>query len=101
GKKTVDIMPYIERNNCNVIISKKPVDIGHVNNEVQQITYSTDIKETYQTAALYLFDLPPNLTCLKQIIEQIKPKQIHLCFYIEKSIYLTTFPSREDFKWLY
>lgn len=101
GKKTVDIMPYIERNNGNVIISKKPLEIGHVNNEVQQITYSTNIKDTYQADALYLFDLPPNLTWLKQIVEHIKPKQIHLCFYIENSTYLTTFPSREDFKWLY
>ncbi|MBU5466500.1 single-stranded-DNA-specific exonuclease RecJ [Virgibacillus sp. MSJ-26] len=101
GKRNTDLAPYFERNNRNVIISNQPIDIPETNTDLEQINYLTNIQDINQTDALYLFDLPPDMSNLKQIIEHLKPTQIHLCFYIEKSTYLATFPSRDDFKWLY
>src|SRR5690606_14181004 len=48
-----------------------------------------------------LFDLPPDLNDLRQFITKVKPMCIHACFYVENSAYLSAFPTREDFKWLY
>ncbi|GAB3050393.1 single-stranded-DNA-specific exonuclease RecJ [Virgibacillus ainsalahensis] len=97
GKNSVDTHS-IASNNRNLAISNKK---GILPAEVRQITYDTDIGSLPEIDELYIFDLPVTLERLKEIIRITKPVNIHACYYVEESTYLTAFPSRDEFKWFY
>lgn len=65
------------------------------------LTYKEALTFHEEIDVLYLFDLPQNLDELRKIVHKTKPCVIHACFYVENSVYLSSFPTREDFKWLY
>ncbi|HLR52022.1 MAG TPA: single-stranded-DNA-specific exonuclease RecJ [Candidatus Avamphibacillus sp.] len=102
GKKNVNLQPYFELDQHHVIVSENELDTSYLTYcNVEQVSYHSNFKEMKKADALYLFELPPSLNHLKELIYILHPKNIHLCFQLEKSIYLTSFPTREDFKWLY
>ncbi|NWO13281.1 single-stranded-DNA-specific exonuclease RecJ [Virgibacillus sp.] len=63
--------------------------------------YQDDWSSLENVDTLILFALPSNLKDLEALLKQIKPKNIHLCYYVKDSIYLRAFPSRDDFKKMY
>ncbi|WP_309228285.1 single-stranded-DNA-specific exonuclease C-terminal domain-containing protein [Virgibacillus saliphilus] len=68
---------------------------------VEPITYETDVTTLSEAEELYIFDLPPDLKRLREIIKATKPINIHACYILENSMYLKAFPTREEFKWFY
>src|SRR5699024_12190371 len=60
---------------------------------------NVDLLEEVDT--LFIYDLPPDLHVLNNIVRKMQPKNIHVCFYVENSIDLKAFPTRDDFKWVY
>lgn len=102
GKKQIDIMPFIEKADKYLVVGNDvETRVKQVPLNLNQMTYSTD-KELFDPVdTVFLFDLPDNLEQLSLIIQEIKPENIHVCFYIEDSQYLKTFPSRTDFKRFY
>ena len=69
--------------------------------EVPFIPYEP-IDEPLQNADhLILLDLPGRLEDLTEIIRKVKPMNIYASFQLQDSVYLKSFPSREDFIWLY
>ncbi|MEQ6390063.1 single-stranded-DNA-specific exonuclease RecJ [Bacillaceae bacterium S4-13-58] len=50
---------------------------------------------------LVFVDLPYSLQEMEEVLQQIQSDCVFVCFQREESRYLTAFPSREDFKWLY
>ncbi|RDW21690.1 single-stranded-DNA-specific exonuclease RecJ [Oceanobacillus chungangensis] len=96
GKKKIETFPHI-----NELITVLANEAQPVHLNASQITYETDIEELQKTDVLYIYDLPTNEAQLKEIIQKTKPKNIHVCFNIENSTYLTAFPTREEFIWFY
>ncbi|WP_449355711.1 single-stranded-DNA-specific exonuclease RecJ [Virgibacillus natechei] len=96
GKRSVDISPNVK--NRNVAISYNAAQLPSM---VEPITYETDVGTLSETDELYIFDLPADLSHLKEIIQITKPVNIHACYIIEDSKYLKAFPSREEFIWFY
>ncbi len=64
-------------------------------------TYEELLMSDETCDALYLMELPKNEHDLVRIVKQLQPKNIYVCFRLEQSSYLSTFTSREDFKWIY
>lgn len=102
GKRDIDISPFTTVANDSVMIrTQKPEDTNEFADHVKQITYETDIATLEETDSLFIYDLPTNLTSLMEIIKATKPLNIHACFYVKNSAYLTAFPTRDEFKWFY
>ncbi|PAV28939.1 single-stranded-DNA-specific exonuclease RecJ [Virgibacillus profundi] len=98
GKKNLDISPFINPEKRNVVLSNDGIEMTAI---AEQIVYNTDRSTLSEIDVLYIFDLPADLTHLKEIIQVTKPVNIYACYYVENSLYLTAFPSREEFKWFY
>ncbi|MFF5396737.1 single-stranded-DNA-specific exonuclease RecJ [Peribacillus butanolivorans] len=48
-----------------------------------------------------LMDMPPLRELLKRVIENKKPSRIYAHFFHEQDHFLSTVPTRDDFKWFY
>lgn len=102
GKKQIDISNYLLQYEKHLLLySETGTKSSAIPEEVNQISYEKASEYNEEVEVLYLFDLPPDLDELKSIIKKVNPLCIHACFYVENSAYLSTFPTREDFKWLY
>lgn len=102
GKKDIDISPFISSCDQNLIIRNEVSENNdNTSVHVSEITYHTSVSSIAETDTLYIYDLPPDLNTLAMIVKAAKPNNIHTLFYIKDSVYLTTFPSRDDFKWFY
>ncbi|AIF43328.1 single-stranded-DNA-specific exonuclease RecJ [Virgibacillus sp. SK37] len=98
GKKDADVSQYISLTNHNLIVRN--------NNEqylpgINQITYQEIGTDLPPIDTLYILDLPESLDELKELVQITRPTNIYAGYHIENSVYLTSFPTREDFKWLY
>lgn len=100
GKKNVDISPFIIGEAHQLIVSNELITQEDLSG-IEQITYKDSLHTLSEVDTLFIFDLPNDLDELKTIVQMTKPKNIHACYYVENSTYLTPFPSREEFKWLY
>lgn len=101
GRKTLDMSVYLQK-------SPYPAIIGHTNQldasngyPVQKSTYVRAASELGKVTDLFLFDLPDDLPQLENILQQTRPVNVHACFYVQNSSYLTVFPDRNAFKKLY
>lgn len=102
GKNNIDLQPYLNQYKHHVVVSEQGINHSNLDlSDIKQMTYDVDHEYVEKADVVYLFDLPPSMTSLQDLIGKLQPKNIHLCFHLEKSTYLTPFPSREDFKWLY
>lgn len=98
GRKLKNLTPYMEVYDRHFIISTEHF-ISHPN--VTYITYD-DMPEEFQPMdALYIYELPDDLDQLKKLIQHTRPKNIHACYHVENSAYLTSFPNRNEFVWMY
>ncbi|MFD2046191.1 single-stranded-DNA-specific exonuclease RecJ [Ornithinibacillus salinisoli] len=102
GKKQFDISPYFHPQEQHVVISNQEIESesGYPGN-VCRISYDTPLDTIARAETLYIYELPDNLQQLQDIINQVQPVNIHVCLYVENSLYLSSIPSREDFKWFY
>ncbi len=64
-------------------------------------TYEDDWSSIGELDTLFIFTMPSCLNDLEEVLKQTKPKNIHVCYYVEDSTYLRAFPTRDDFKWMY
>lgn len=102
GKKDVNILPYVKNHEHNLVLSKAGLgESDPLWEHVEQINYNTDVSMMKEVDTLYIFDLPPDLLSLKRIITTTNPNNIHVCYYVKESTYLSSFPSRDSFKWFY
>lgn len=102
GKRDYDLQPFIKNSKRNLFLQENDLnnDVREMEN-IEQITYNSNIQSISEVDSIYIFDLPPSLDQLEKIISVSKPDNIHVCFNLEKSTFLNIFPSREDFKWYY
>ncbi|RWZ59972.1 single-stranded-DNA-specific exonuclease RecJ [Halobacillus fulvus] len=54
-----------------------------------------------QLDGLVLVDLPETLESLEQLMNRISAGKIFVCYRVEESTFLKTWPSRDHFKWFY
>ncbi|WP_174613914.1 single-stranded-DNA-specific exonuclease RecJ [Virgibacillus ihumii] len=102
GRKQANISPFVDHNTSQVaVFNKLPVEHSIVPEGVRCITYDTDVGSLGDEDTVYLYELPEELSTLRDIIVKINPNNVHVCFYLEDSAYLNHFPTREDFKWFY
>lgn len=102
GKKQLDIMPFIEHADKYLVVGSDVENrVKQVPFNLNQMSYSTDKTLFDPVDTVLLFDLPKNMEELHMIIQKSNPENIHVCFYLEDSQYLKTFPSRADFKQFY
>jgi single-stranded-DNA-specific exonuclease len=99
GKKQIDIAPYRINSASDAAVCTQLSD--RIPEDMNIITYDTDIATLGHMESLFIFDLPPRLEQLQDLIKKTNPSCIHACFYVEDSTYLQVFPSRDDFIWLY
>ncbi|MFD1038590.1 single-stranded-DNA-specific exonuclease RecJ [Virgibacillus byunsanensis] len=99
GKKQLNLTSFINDSKEGLVISNSTIDDLPLS--VNQISYKSDISNLVKLDSLYILDLPPNLSILKEIIRSTSPSNIYAGYYIEDSAYMKAFPSREDFKWFY
>jgi single-stranded-DNA-specific exonuclease len=72
----------------------------------EAVTYLIETKEQAETLDLsqsniVLVDLPPTEGIIRQLMKGKKPARIYACFLKKSSDFLSTFPTREHFKWYY
>ncbi|RYG74795.1 single-stranded-DNA-specific exonuclease RecJ [Lentibacillus lipolyticus] len=101
GTQRFDLTPYLQDNIGHAAVFRQLPDEDEISGNVVCITYDTDISSLTGIHTLYLYDMPPSLTMLKNMVKELDPVNIHACFYVEESAFMKPFPSREDFKWLY
>lgn len=100
-KRQLHLTPYIDRDVKQLIISQKDIDDERLQS-IQQMTYEDALLKVKTVVDdLFIFDMPQRLELLIQLIKQIRPNNIHACYRLNKSVYLTPFPTRDDFKWVY
>jgi single-stranded-DNA-specific exonuclease len=98
GKKAVDLAIFVHTNSTCAAVGDKlqAQSLG-----IPHRTYEDDWSNLKQIDTLFIFSMPEKWSDLEEILIETKPKNIHLCYYIEDSTYLRAFPSRDDFKWMY
>jgi len=102
GKVNQDLSQYVTTYETMLAICNDPSKLPEqLSNQVAQITYDTEIDALEEIDTLFIYDLPTDLQALHMIVHKTNPKNIHVCFYVENSMYLKAFPSRDDFKWFY
>lgn len=102
GRREIDILPYVKNSKHNIVLSNEGLEESEpLWEHVEQVNYNINVNMIGEVDSLYIFDLPPDLMTLKKIIETTKPNNIHVCYYVKKSTYLSSFPSRDSFKWFY
>ncbi|MDY0396843.1 single-stranded-DNA-specific exonuclease C-terminal domain-containing protein [Virgibacillus halophilus] len=102
GKKSRDMTSYLQRSSHPAVISHTDeIEKGWGLVHVQKTTYTCAESELGQVTDIFLFDLPDDLQQLEKIVKKIRPVNIHACFYVQNSSYLTVFPGRNEFKKLY
>lgn len=101
NRRQLNLTPFIDKQLKQLIVSTKPLNDEKLPT-IKQITYDeADLKISVPIDDLFIFDLPKRLDDLIRIIKRTTPNNIHACYYLENSVYLTPFPTREDFKWVY
>lgn len=100
GKRQLDLSPFINERTKQLAVhtylhQDNPLTIKSMSYDDHALIHLDEIDD------LFVFDLPKSLEDLTMIIQKTKPKNIHVCYNLEQSLYLTPFPTREDFKWLY
>lgn len=96
------VRPYLNHYNHHIILANHhKIETEHDTHHVQQITYETDVSELTKSDILYIYDLPYDLTKLREIVKQIEPSSIHVSYGVTEDAFLQAVPSREDFKWVY
>lgn len=98
GKKSQDLAQYMDVYDKHVVLSKEAF-MSHP--KVMYITYDETPEKLEPMDALYIYELPEDLHQLKRFIQLAQPKNIHVCYHVEESAYLASFPKREEFVWLY
>ncbi|WP_047984020.1 single-stranded-DNA-specific exonuclease RecJ [Ornithinibacillus californiensis] len=102
GRKQPNLSAYLDQFDKHFIIyddrKSRPFELP---DGMMKVTYEDAIELENEVEVLYLLDLPPSLEKFQKIIRKVRPVSIHACFSVEQSAYLSAFPSREDFKWLY
>jgi single-stranded-DNA-specific exonuclease len=98
GKKQQDFSPYMEMYDDHVIVGKKKIS---THPKVKYISYHDIPEQLGDMDALYINELPDDLDQLKQMIQLAQPKNIHVCYSVDHSLYMRAFPKREEFVWLY
>ncbi|MEC5422147.1 single-stranded-DNA-specific exonuclease RecJ [Virgibacillus sp. C22-A2] len=98
GKKNADISPFLDNSKRNLLLSNRSTKLY---SDVDQVAFSAELSSLTEIDVLYVYDLPPDLSQFKEIIRKTNPANIHVCYYVEDSTYLKSFPSREEFKWYY
>ncbi|OZU89853.1 single-stranded-DNA-specific exonuclease RecJ [Virgibacillus indicus] len=98
GKKNQDISQLLHDSGKNAVLVNNIIELPE---EADQFTYDTDINSLGKRDVLFIYDLPPDLSRLKEIVTAAKPDNIYACYYVEDSLYLKAFPSRQEFKWFY
>ena len=102
GKRNLDMSPFTTTTNHNIVIrNQHPEESHEFGGHIKEITYDIEVATLEETESLFIYELPTNLTVLQEIIKATNPVNIHVCFYIENSTYLTAFPTRDEFKWFY
>lgn len=101
GKHTFDITSYVHPYSDYIAVYRTLPDENSLPDNVLCVTYDTDINSLSKVDTLFLLDLPTDLKKLQNMLQQIKPDNVHTCFRLEDSAFMKAFPSREDFKWLY
>lgn len=98
GKKEIDITSYLIEEASHLVVcdESRSTDAFQQRN-VTVINYDTDMSELTQHEHVYFLDLPLELKHVEQIIQQIQPQNIHVCYYVEDSVYLKPFPTRDTF----
>jgi single-stranded-DNA-specific exonuclease len=95
GRKNLDF--NFLRGEDAVLVTESSV----VNVDIPTIHYGAGNEDYKGISHLVLNDLPKSLADLVHTIKEIQPSNIYACFQMEDSTYLKTFPTREDFVWLY
>lgn len=101
GKKHNDITNYLNQFEKHIIVYDDDNTANLLPEHVRQVSYRDALTLEEEVDVIYLFDLPPDLEQLKDIIRKVKPVCIHACFYTENSAYMSSLPNRDDFKLLY
>ena len=102
GKKETNISTYLKTSNGSLIISEKELNLPEDEfAHVVQMNYPEDIDRLHPVDSLFLYDLPPTLSVLEDMIRKTQPANVHLLFQLEDSKYLQPIPTRADFKWFY
>lgn len=100
GKKNIDYNSFVSENQTVIIVGTQEfIDTSKSN--VVQLSYEEDSYQGNKADQLFLFELPSTIEELKLLVTELKPNNIHLCFQVNQSTYLSQFPSRDDFKWFY
>lgn len=99
GKRNVNKLNFMEFEDDFLIVRNG--NQQSFDDAIPQITYQCNLEQLQEVETLFIYDLPNELTALKQLIQMTKPTNIHVCYYVEDSTYLRAFPTREEFKWLY
>ncbi|MEI3596585.1 MULTISPECIES: single-stranded-DNA-specific exonuclease RecJ [unclassified Oceanobacillus] len=95
GRKNVDFS--FLANEEVIAVSENPLEYSFI----PTISYEAKDQELQKVPHLILCTLPARLNDLIQLIQKIQPVNIYACFQLNDSAYLKTFPTREDFVWLY
>ncbi|MFC3039163.1 single-stranded-DNA-specific exonuclease RecJ [Virgibacillus xinjiangensis] len=97
GKRRREMVPCMDGKNPLVIGNSG----GLLSSDIKEIGYEQDVSGLPKADVLYIFELPESLGQLEDVIRKVQPENICVCYHIEQSLYLSSFPTREEFKWLY
>ncbi len=102
GKKHTDVTNYLHQFKKHMILyDDKNGATNTFPEQVRKVTYREAMNVQEEIEVIYLFDLPPDIEEFKMVIQKTKPVSIHACFYTENSAYMSSLPTRDDFKLLY
>lgn len=104
GKRHVsNLLPYVHFYKENILVCNNQEDVAQLTTleDVQIVTYDTDPTLLGETELLYLYDLPPNLEQLTNILHRTNPQSVHVAYTVENGGLLHTRPNREQFKSVY
>lgn len=104
GKRHIsNLLPYVNQYDHNIVVCNEIDEVKELDvyDNVQFITYDSELGYLSETELLYVYDLPNNLQQLKTIVELTNPESIHVSYQVTEDAFLQTIPNREQFKKVY
>src|SRR5699024_509774 len=102
GRKDIDFQAITNEQKHTLVLGKTSAAASvHNLAHIPFWEYDKGTEQLYPISTLIILEMPDSLEQLQSIIEKTKPSNIHVCYIVENSVYMQTFPAREDFIWFY
>lgn len=102
-RRLSNVLPFIKQYTHHTLVCQSVDEVKEISvyDNVQLITYESELDSIVETELLTIYDLPPDLETLQKIVAKTNPQSVHVAYQVEHDAFLQAIPDRKHFKQVY